>query len=72
VSRDSAPEARKIVAQPVRAGYTTEEDFERRRCDRCFCWQRLRPNKVFTQTPKPLTRESRCARWIYEASSNQT
>jgi hypothetical protein len=64
VSRDSAPEERKIVAQPERAGYTTEQDFERHRCDRCFGWQRLRPNEVLTQTLKlgPPRKSRFCAR----------
>jgi hypothetical protein len=46
VSRDSAPEARKIVAQPGRAGYTARKILERRRCGRCIYSQKRRPTKV--------------------------
>jgi hypothetical protein len=46
VSQISAPEARKILAQPGRAGYAARSNFEHRRCGRCLCPLNPRPTNV--------------------------
>jgi hypothetical protein len=60
VSRDSAPEARKIVAQPGRAGCTARKILERRRCGRCLYSQKLRPTKVNKFSHKRLSATCFC------------
>ena len=58
---NTAPEARKIVAQCGSAGHMEKEDSKRRRCGRCLRWLELRPTWIhwLSRDPKvPLWRSA--------------